>query len=305
MMKLLITGSFNWKKEYLIQLEEMGWELVFTEREDSNFDFDPKDIDAAVCNWLFVNHDISNFTSLKAIQLLSAGLDRVPLQYIVDKHIQLFNARGVYSVPLAEQAVAGVLQLYRSSRFFMENQKKHTWIKKKDLNEIYGKRVCVLGCGSVGVEVAKRFRAFTDKVYGLDIAVRIDTAFNEIKEIRLLDDELQLSDIVILTLPLTDQTKHMFSTDTFNKMKPDSVFVNIARGALVDTDALCAALDSKLYGAVIDVFEEEPLPSDHPIWDKENIIITPHISYASNNNDERMWNIISDNLRQFYRQNNG
>lgn len=295
-MKLLITGAFSWTEEMKQILRNAGWELIFTQREDSELPAEAYEAEAAVCNWLFVNHDIRKFPNLKTVQLLSAGLDRVPLEYIREQGISLYNARGVYSVPMAEFAVAGVLQLYKGSRFFTENQKTHRWEKKRDLLELFGKRVCVVGTGSVGSETARRFRAFTDEVYGVDLYPTENAVFQNIFHLKDLDEQLTVSDIVILTLPLTDETRGMFGRTRFALMKSGAVLVNIARGGIVDEAALLEAVDTKLLGAVTDVFSVEPLSPDSPLWDKENVIISPHNSFVSQGNDRRMWDVIRKNL---------
>ena len=295
-MKLLITGAFRWTPEQKQTLRDMGWELIFAEREDGALPPGAYEAEAVVCNWLFVHHDIRKFPHLKRIQLLSAGLDRVPLEEIRQRGIEVFNARGVYSIPMAEFAMGGVLQLYKGSRYFFERQKERRWNKKRDLLELFGKRVLVVGTGNVGHEVAKRFRAFTDEVYGVDLYPSNDSAYRQVFPLERLDDQLAVSDIVILTLPLTDETRGMFDAARFQRMKSDAVLVNIARGGIVDEMALSAALDGKLYGAVVDVFSTEPLDESSPLWEKENLILTPHNSFVSEGNNDRMWEVIIKNL---------
>jgi phosphoglycerate dehydrogenase-like enzyme len=105
------------------------------------------------------------------------------------------------------------------------------------------------------------------------------------------------SDIIICTLPLTESTRHYFDAERISRMKPTAVFVNISRGGTVDTDALAGALlGGRLGGAVLDVFEEEPLGSESPLWDMENVVITPHNSFVGEGNEERLWRVIRDNL---------
>ncbi len=298
-MNALITGAFNWTEERISLLKQIGCNLTFIEREDGELNFNPEEIDAVICNWLFVHHNIDKFTNLKFIQLLSAGMDRVPLDYINSKQIKLFNARGVYSVPMAEFAVCGVLQLYKDSRGFYEKQKNHIWQKNKRLFELYGKRVCVVGTGSVGSQVAKCFGAFTDEVYGVDLYPSENCLFKEIKGLDLLDNEISLSDILVITLPLTEQTRNMFDKRRLSMMKKGSVLVNISRGGLVDEQALTEVLKDNLMGAVVDVFAQEPLNEDSELWNCSNLILSPHNSFVSENNEQRMWEIIYNNLAQF------
>jgi len=295
-MKLLITGAYQWTPEQMQALQDMGWELIFAQREDGQLPLEAYEAEAVVCNWLFVHQDIRRFSNLKRIQLLSAGLDRVPLEYIQQRSIEVFNARGVYSIPMAEFALCGVLQLYKGSRTFSQNQKLRRWEKQRDLLELFGKRVLIVGTGSVGTETAKRFRAFTEEVYGVDLYPTTDEAYRQVYPLEQLDQQLAISDIVVLTLPLTEQTRGLFSGERLDKIKRGAVLVNMARGGIVDETALLQRLENHLYGAVLDVFSTEPLPPDSPLWSCENLILTPHNSFVSDGNHRRMWELIEKNL---------
>ena len=220
-MKILLTGAYKYTEGQLSRLKALGADFLYVEDEREELSFDVSAVDAVVCNGLFLYNDIKKFKNLKFIQLTSAGLDRVPAEYIKSKNISLFNARGVYSVPMAEFAVLGTLIL-------------------------------------------------------------------------------SVSDAVILTLPLTDETRGLFDGEMLSHMKNTAVLINISRGAVVDEDALTAALsEKKLYGAVLDVFESEPLSQDSPLWDMENVVITPHNSFVSEKNSERLFSVIYGNLSDF------
>lgn len=298
-MKLLLTGAFNWKSSYIEKLKSNGFEIMYTEREDSNLLPDHYLADAVICNWLFVNHNIEKFPSLKYIQLLSAGIDRVPIEYIKNHYITLNNARGVYSIPMAEYAVNSVLQIYKGSLEFYNNQKKHLWMKNRNLRELSESRVCIVGTGSVGTATGKLFSAFTNEVYGIDLYPREDIYFRKIYSMDRLDEQLSISDVIILTLPITDDTRNLFNSKRFSIFKNGSVFVNMSRGSLVDENALVNALNNNLYGAALDVFENEPLNEQSQLWDIKNLIITPHNSFISDRNESRMWNLICKNLEEF------
>ena len=255
-------------------------------------------IDAVICNGLFLRHNIDEFTSLKFIQLTGAGYDRVPIDKINARNIKLFNARGVYSVPMAEFALCGVLSLYKKMTNFSENRKNHIWQKQRDLLELYGKRVCIVGCGSVGTECAKRFSAMGCRAVGIDAAPYQNDNFEGMFNLSELEKTLSVSDICILALPLSEETYHLFDEKCFEAMKKQAILVNISRGAVVKTDALVEALKTKLYGAVLDVFEEEPLPASSPLWDMENVILTPHNSFVGEGNSERLFNVIINNFKE-------
>ena len=286
-MELLVTGAFSGAKQHIRELEEKGHRVHFLQFEKDELPCPPDQIEGVICNGLFLFHAIEKFTRLRFIQLTSAGYDRVPMDYVKANGIQIYNARGVYSIPMAEAAVAGVLDLYRKMYVFRENQKRHIWEKHRDLLEISGKTVGIFGFGSVGTECAKRFEAFGARVVGVNSSWAPDKA----------DLLLRESDIVICALPLTESTGHYFNAKRISLMKPTAVFVNLSRGGTVDTIALTRVLaDGFLGGAVLDVFEEEPLGMESPLWDMENVIITPHNSFVGEGNEERLWRVIKDNL---------
>ena len=143
-MNILVTGAFQLNSGEREQLEAAGHNVFVHGDERTPVDY-PERYEAVVCNGLFLYNSIERFTSLRLIQLTSAGLDRVPLDYIRAHGIELHNAAGVYSVPMAEFAVCGILQMYKQKRFFAANQAQHKWEKHRGLLELSGKRVCILG----------------------------------------------------------------------------------------------------------------------------------------------------------------
>lgn len=295
-MKILMTGSIAWEDKDFDLLRRMGHEIVFLQYESDSLPCPAEEIEMIICNGLFLHHPIEKFTALKRIQLTSAGFDRVPLDYIKKHDIKINNARGVYSIPMAEFAICGVLQLYKQSRFFYDNQKKHKWEKRRDLLELNGKTVCIVGCGSVGTECAKRFMALGCERIGVDIAPYTSEMFSKMFPLDEINTALHQSDIVILSLPLTENTRHLMNQERFEAMKPGAVLVNIARGAILDMTSLLVALQTKLSGAVLDVFEEEPLSADSELWGMSNVIVTPHNSFVAENNKDRLLKQIMNNL---------
>lgn len=296
-MNILITGAWQEAEKSINTIENMGHKVVFLQYEKDKLPCDYEWVEGVICNGLFLHHSIEKFINLKYIQLTSAGYDRVPMEYVEQHNIRIYNARGVYSIPMAEFAIAGVLQLYKHMDRFAENQKDALWNKERNLLELFGKTVCIVGCGSVGTECAKRFKAFGCNVVGVDIVTREDENYSRIELIDNIDEVLVCSDIVVLTLPLTERTFHIMNKDRFEKMKKESVLVNIARGAVVDSTALIEALDNKkLGGAVLDVFEEEPLSKENRLWSMENVIVTPHNSFVGDGNRERLSKLILHNL---------
>lgn len=355
-MHLLLTGAWAGAKDNLERLTGMGHEVIFLQQEKDPLPCEPDWVHGVVCNGLFQHHPIEQFANLRFIQLTSAGTDRVPMDYVRQHGIELHNAAGVYSVPMAEFALAGVLQLYKQSRFFVKNQEEHRWEKHRGLLELAGKTVCIVGCGSVGSECAKRFQAFGCRVVGVnrtvpeifpgsavnerqelpavckqagsasaDAAARsadgdADTDrwrnFDRIVGLDHLDEVLAKADIVLLSIALTEQTSHLIDAGRLAKMKSGAILVNVARGAIVDQEALIRSLmqtdlvsddpgsteltgkthSPALWGAVLDVFEDEPLDPASPLWDMEHVILTPHNSFVGDGNRGRLDGVIVGNI---------
>lgn len=298
-MKLLLTGAFKYTDQQIEYLKSLGNDIVYVQDERKKIDFDVSDIEGVVCNGLFLYNDIRHFKKLKYIQLTSAGFDRVPIDYINEHEIKIYNARGVYSIPMAEFALCGVLQFIKQSRLFYKNQNNHIWEKSRTLGELSGKTVLIVGAGNIGSEVAKRFSAFDASVIGVDITDDDRKYFDKEELLDNLDEQLKIADIVILTLPLTDSTREMFDKSKFDLMKKSSIFVNIARGPLVvESDLINSLKSGDISGAVLDVFGEEPLNENSPLWDMDNVILTPHNSFVGENNNKRMFNVIVNNLEK-------
>ena len=297
-MNILITGAITLNENFKKNILELNNNIMFQQHEKDELICDYLWVEGVICNSLFLYHDITKFKNLKYIQLTSAGYDRVPLDYITKNNIKIYNAKGVYSIPMAEFVISSVLQIYKQNRFFNNNQKKHIWEKNRNLLELFGKNVCILGCGNVGTECAKRFKAFECNVYGVDINIYQNKYFDEIINIKSLNEILAKSDIVVLTLPLTSLTRHLFDKNTLNLMKENSILINISRGAIINTDDLIN-YSSKLNTIILDVFEEEPLNENSPLWNMSNVIITPHNSFVGENNIIRLNTLIINNLKKF------
>ena len=296
-MNLLVTGAWSDGKNCIAELEAMGHTVTFMQYEKDELPCSYDWAEGVICNGLFLTHPIEQFTNLRYIQLTSAGFDRVDMDYVKVHGIEIHNARGVYSIPMAEFALCGVLQLYKQAAFFRENQRNHLWEKHRGLLELAGKNVLIVGCGSVGNECAKRFKAFDCSMTGVDLLPREDSLYSEMLPLDKLDNALEQADIIVLTLPLTEQTRHLIDNRKLSLMKDGATLINIARGAIVDTKALLNHID-RFTGAVLDVFEEEPLNENSPLWDKPNIILTPHNSFVGERNRERLKEFIVSNLKE-------
>lgn len=298
-MNLLVTGAWSEAKEHIAEIERMGHSVVFFQQEKEELPCAYEWVEGVICNGLFLHHPISLFTNLRYIQLTSAGYDRVPMKEVEQRQIKIYNARGVYSIPMAEFAVAGVLDLYKDMAQFRKQQERHEWIKNRKIRELAGSKVVIVGCGSVGTECAKRFKAFDCQVIGVDVIVREDLWYDRMVEIGDIDRELSGADVVILTVPLTEETRGLIDERRLGLIGERGILVNIARGGIIDQKALEAWNGS----AVLDVFEEEPLEENSSLWEKERIIVTPHNSFVGSGNPKRLNQCIIRNLEDEWKFN--
>lgn len=212
---------------------------------------------------------ISQMSNASVLQLLMAGYDDA-LRF-KRPGLHLFNARGVHDFSTAELTLALILASLRGLDGFIRAQDQQKWSHER-LDSIYGKKIAIVGAGSVATKIAEFLSPFGIKpqLYGR-------TSRNLIKSFTQLDDHIHEYDIVILIVPLTDETRGMFDARRISRMKPNSLLVNVARGPVVDTDALVAALNSGQIKAALDVTDPEPLPAAHPLWRSKNLIISPHV----------------------------
>ena len=301
--RMLMAYTFGMTSGMFDALRALGLELVFLEnealrgRDEMESDRDFSDVDAVFCFRLFLYNDIARFPRLKFIQTTSHGVDHLPLDYIRAHGIRLCDARGVYGVPMAEYALGTVLQLYQALPRYAAQQRAHVWNHLSGIRELGGRQVTLLGTGSVGTECARRFSAMGCRCVGL-CRHPADGAegFAEQRNISELDDVLPETDILLLTLPLTDETRGILDARRFGLLKDGAVLVNIGRGPLTDTEAMAAALCSgRLSGAAVDVFDTEPLPADDPLWDVPNLILTPHSSFIGEHSTQRLFRLLYQN----------
>ena len=295
-MNLLITGAWQDAAIHIPKLRDMGHAVEFLQYEKDALSCEYAWVEGVVCNSLFAHHPIERFENLTYIQLTSAGFDRVPMDHVKARGIEIHNARGVYSIPMAEFALASVLRIYKNMDFFFENQKSGIWEKSRSICELFGKNICIVGCGSIGTECAKRFAAFGCNVFGIDPFVKENEIYSEVFTTEKIKETFAKADIVVLTLPLTEETYHLIGKEELSAMREGAILINLARGAIVDSKALVNELEKGRIIAVLDVFEEEPLSKESPFWKLKNVLITPHNSFAGENNLERLWNVIKTNL---------
>lgn len=217
--------------------------------------------------------------SLQWVHATSAGVDALLIPELVDSDIPVTNAQGIFDRTIAEYVLGAILMFAKDFPGSLAYQREQVW-KHRDTERAQGKRVLVVGAGSIGRQIARLTGAIGMDVYGLARRARSDDPdFVEVFANESLHEELGKADYVVVSVPLTPATEGLFGPDEFAAMKPDARFINIARGQIVQTHALVEVLRQRaIAGAALDVFEEEPLPADHPLWQFSNVIMTAHMA---------------------------
>ena len=237
---------------------------------------------------------------LKWLQVYSAGVDDLPLAKLKEKNILLSNASGVHSIPISETVIGMLLSHYRGLRSAINNQAQQRWNNRITTTELNGQSMLIVGTGAIGRQLGKVATILGVKVYGINRSGYPLNDFDATYPQSEINHVLPEMDIVVNILPLTPDTYHFYDANRFKHMKDGAVFINVGRGPSVDTEALINACHSGTIGfAGIDVFEDEPLAEDHPLWQMENVLITPHISGKTTEYNRRFFAILSANLQEY------
>ncbi|MEN3321702.1 MAG: hypothetical protein V7643_5104 [Mycobacterium sp.] len=221
----------------------------------------------------------SDADALEWIHVPAAGVDSLLFDELRESDVVVTNARGVFDRPIAEYVLGAVIAHAKDSRNSFDLQRRHEW-RHRETRSIAGARALVVGTGGIGREIARMLRAAGMDVRGAGRRPVVDDAdFGEVVASDNLAAEARWCDHLIVAAPLTPATRGLVNAEVLGAMKPDAHLVNIGRGALVDEAALVAALtEHRIGAATLDVFDVEPLPADHPLWDAPNATITAHMS---------------------------
>ena len=241
--------------------------------------------------------------NLRWMHTFSAGVDHLLAPEVVERDIVLTNASGVHSDPIAEWVMLYILSTAKRFPTFIAAQQKGEWLRNIELDELADRTLLIVGLGSIGAAVAKRAVGFGLRIWGVQRTPRPDDPDNaHIEKIWGDDwrDALPEADYVVIGLPLTAATRHMFGADEIGRMKKTAWLVNIARGEIIDDDALLTALrDGRIGGAALDAFDPEPLPAGHPYYSLPNVVVTPHMTWNSPGTTRRSISLFLDNLRRY------
>lgn len=241
--------------------------------------------------------------ALEWLQTNSAGVEPYIQPGALAGDTLLTNATGAYGLAIAEHMLGMLLELFKKLELYRDAQKSGAWQSQGAVKAVYGSTVLVLGMGDIGGEFAARCKALGAKVIGVRRSPRPCPEYaDEVHLLEDLDSLLPQADVVAITLPGTDATRGLMSRERLAKMKEGAVLLNVGRGFIVDTEALCDALErGHLSGAGVDVTDPEPLPPTHRLWNIPSAVVTPHISgfYHLRETHERIVGIFLENLRHF------
>ncbi|MCH7982508.1 MAG: D-2-hydroxyacid dehydrogenase [Chloroflexi bacterium] len=263
--------------------------------------------DVFVVSGFWDNALLERASKLKYIQSIGAGYDQFPLDELRSRDIRLASASGVNQNAVAEHAMSLMLGLNRHIHTGRDNQNNHTWrgmigdLSKRE-DELIGKTLLIVGMGAIGSRLARFAKAFDMRVLATkrDPSTAVGPA-DEVVTPDRLGELVPQADFLALTCPLTPETTNIVDAGVFKAMKQSAYLINVARGGCVDEPELVAALESgEIAGAGIDHFWEDPLGADSPFWDMKNVIITPHTGGETRLYEERVIDILDDNLGRLW-----
>lgn len=228
---------------------------------------------------------------LKVVQVLSAGVERwLPA---MPDGVMLCNGRGIHGAATAELAVAGILALVRELPTYLAQQREGRW-QERESDDLAGKRLLVLGAGDIGGYVARAL-----EVFGAQPTLVARTARDGVHAVAELADLLPHADIVAVALPMTDETRGLLDARALGLLPDGAIVANVARGPILDTEALLAETRTGRLRAFLDVTDPEPLPADHPLWTVPGVVITPHVGGGTRGWEQRAYRLVREQIERF------
>ena len=295
-MKITCTVKFS--NDQLHKIEQLGYEIKYYPENSIENDKYINESEILVTYNPFDTLDISKMKNLKYIQTSSIGIDQIPKDKLENRDILICNNKGSYSVPISETIVMNILNIYKNSIKFYNKKLNKKWKMDYSLTELTDKKVGFLGTGTLSSETAKRLKAFSVEVWGVNTDGTLKEYFDKCFSSKDMDKVFKNCDVVVCTMPSTKETIGIINKDKFSLMKDKSIFINVGRGNIVNEKDLVRYI-KKFRGVYLDVFENELLSEDSKLWEFDNVIITPHNSWISDKNKERTFNVIYNNLSNY------
>lgn len=237
---------------------------------------------------------------LKWVFSVSAGVEKLPLEELKKRGILVTNTSGVHAVTIAEYVMGGLLSMSHHFHNYFPLKDEKKWGDAISGEDLEGKTMLIIGAGHIGAEIGRKAKAFDMRVLGLKRTPLSIQNFDGVYTMDSLRELLPVADYVVMAAPLTEETYHLMGIKEFSLMKKEGIFVNIARGDTVEEEALVAALqEGRIRGALLDVFHEEPLPEESPLWELDNVLLTPHTSGISKNVTRKVIGMFKENYSRY------
>ncbi|MGB2991993.1 MAG: D-2-hydroxyacid dehydrogenase [Paenisporosarcina sp.] len=241
--------------------------------------------------------------ALKWLMVASAGLEKMPLREIGERNILITNVKGIHKTPMTESVMAHLLAIKRAVPWIYSQQRKNEWSKRSGSSELFGSTALIIGPGAIGSEIGRLLQAFGVKTIGCNRSGKQASHMDDMIAFEQLNDTLPQVNIVISVLPSTPETRGLLTYEHFVLMKEDAIFMNFGRGDLIKEEQLIKAMsEHQIAFCVLDVFENEPLEENHPFWDMNGVIVSPHVSSHSSEYVPRAIEIFIQNLQEWMKE---
>jgi len=294
-LNVLLTKPFDKVKHDLIR--KLGVNLTIIDENEITSRMNFSNIEILIGVNPFLKIQIKKMSKLRWIQLLSVRINQLTREIKPKSEIIITNMKGAYSIPIAEWVVGKILDISKHTRYFFEKQNERKWEFNRNIIELSNKQVLLVGTGSIAMEVSKRLKPFVKNIIGINTDGRLVEEFNDCYPISYIVNILPNSDIVVISLPLTKKTQHLFNYSLMEKIKDNSILINASKGGIINENDLIKLLNEKKFlGVALDVFESEPLDTQSRLWNFNELIITPHNSWFSDQVYERRFNVVYHNL---------
>lgn len=248
---------------------------------------------------MMADHVLKDATKLKWIQALGTGVDGITDQPSFRDDVLITSVHGIHGAAVSEAAIMLMLALSRELPRVVRNQDRHKW-DRFPARLLKDKTIGIFGVGAIAEELAPKCKAFGMTVVGISSTKREVAGFDRMYGRDELEHAVREVDYLVLLTPYSPATRGIVGAKTFSAMKPTSYLVNLARGGVVDEEALIKALkQGQIAGAALDVFNQEPLPVDHPFWTMENVLVTPHLGGFYDTYPAYALPVVEENLRRF------
>lgn len=301
-------------KETIFSLEPLSYDLVSLVKQQTNFDIyfvdritldlpqNSETVKIIICRDRDnIDALLDNCPNLLFLFIVSVGIEKLPFKRLIERNVTVANVGGINARIMSEYTIGAILQFSARFKENVLNQSKHYWKKYQCVDSLFGKKLMIVGAGRTGKLIAEKASAFGMACIGVKKHFESVEYFDEIITLDEWKNILPFVDFVVSTIPLTQETFHLFNSEIFHLMNSKSVFINISRGNIVNQEELLEACKhNEIAGAVLDVFEKEPLDSNNELWDLPNVIITPHSSGRLEDFMKQAINLFIENINAFF-----